>query len=101
MQFVNLIRKARISYRNQVVLISVVMSCQLSGVFGETPPKKFIKSQIKELSGKTLIDSGTEVTQTLQLDKQLNMVGISTPTTPSVNHANLWLNNTSKQVCAV
>jgi hypothetical protein len=62
---------------------------------------RLIKSQIKEMAGRIVIDSQLEVTQPLQVDKKINFVSLSTPTaTPSSGHADLWLNNGAKALCA-
>ncbi len=58
------------------------------------------KSQLKEMAGRLISDAQLEVTQPLQVDKKIVFVGLSTPTaTPSTNHADMWLNNTAKQIC--
>lgn len=63
---------------------------------------KWIKSQVKELSGKVLIDAQLEVTQPTQFDKYLNFVTVSTPTsTPAAGHAYLFSNNVGNQFVAV
>ncbi len=61
---------------------------------------RLIKSQIKEMAGRIVIDSQLEVTQPLQVDKKLTFISLSTPTaTPSAGHADMWLNNSTKQIC--
>lgn len=68
----------------------------------ETNARGFLKSPIKLLAGKVLIDGQLEVTQPLQIDKKLNFVALSTPSvTPATNHAELWLNNTAHQLCTI
>lgn len=64
---------------------------------------KLIKSQIKELSGRLILDAYTEVTQGLQADKFIDLVNVSTPTTPSSGHARIFSNNASgaKQIMGV
>ncbi len=58
------------------------------------------RSQIKELAGRLLLDAYVEATQAVRIDKYIEFVGVSTPTyTLSTNHANLWLNNSTKQLC--
>lgn len=56
--------------------------------------------RIKELGGQILLDAKTEVTRTLQVDKHIEFIGISTPTaTPKAGHADLWLSSTTRQLC--
>lgn len=60
-----------------------------------------IKSQIKELAGKLLLDSQVEVTQPLQIDKYVDFVTISTPTrTPASGHSILFSNRAANQFIA-
>ena len=57
---------------------------------GEDKPK-FIKSAIKELSGKILLDSYVEVTNGLQVDKYFDLVEISTPSAPGAGRARIFV----------
>lgn len=55
---------------------------------------------IKDLSGKLLLDGSVETTGVHQFDKYADFIGVSSPTaTPKTNHAYLWLNNGTKQLC--
>lgn len=55
------------------------------GVFAEDCP------QTKCLSGLTLLDSSVQVTGVVSFDKWIDLVEISTPSTPSSNHVKIWL----------
>lgn len=73
---------------------------RLGSKSAESSKKKEL-GRIRDLGGLILIDGGAQVTQKLQVNKGLNLVGTSTPTTPSSNHTELFLNNTTKRLCAV
>lgn len=65
---------------------------------GSVPVYKY--PSIKDLAGRLLLDSYVEATKGIQTNRYIEFVGISTPTaTLSSNHAQLWLNNGSKQLC--
>lgn len=68
---------------------------------GTVETKHLVKSQMKELSGKILLDSQVEITQPLQIDKYTNFVNVSTPSlTPSSGHSLLFANSAAKQFIA-
>jgi hypothetical protein len=76
------------------------LETQVQGFSRSEAKGRLIKSQIKEMAGRIVIDSQLEVTQPLQVDKKLTFISLSTPTaTPSSGHADMWLNNTAKQIC--
>ena len=81
--------------------LALVLTGLLCGnAYSEDAPQKLVKSQVKELGGLILLDGRVEATQSLQVDKYIDLVGISTPSaTPAANHSALWLNNNSKQLC--
>lgn len=57
----------------------------------ESKPRE-ATSQVKEMSGLIFVDARLEVSQSAQINKWLELVEISTPSTPSSNHARLWVN---------
>lgn len=61
---------------------------------------RLIKSQIKELAGKVLLDTQVEVTQPFQADKYINFVNVSTPSVPASGHSNLFSNSAGNQFIA-
>jgi hypothetical protein len=71
----------------------------------EAPPSVESKAEgltnrIKELGGRILLDAATETTGVSQLDKWVDIYS-STPTVSVANnHANLYLKNSTKQICA-
>lgn len=59
------------------------------------------QTQIKYLSGRVLLDGLFETSGVHQFDKNVEFVAISTPTyTLATNHADLWLNESEKRLCA-
>ncbi len=77
--------------RKALLCLSLLLS---SGVWAA-------KSNITELGGLTIIEGSAQITDTAQINRQIELVGISTPTTPTTGKNRLWLNNTSKQVCSI
>lgn len=80
-------------------LIKLLVILLISSSVGAVMPVKDRDDRIKVLGGNIVLDGFGETTQAHRFDKQAIFVGISTPTTPSTNHANMWLNNTTKQIC--
>lgn len=58
------------------------------------------QSRIKELGGRLVLDAYTEVTQGLQIDKYVDIVSVSTPSTPASGHIKLFSNTASNQIMA-
>lgn len=59
-----------------------------------------VKSQIKELAGRLILDAYSEVTQGLQADKYLDFISISTPSFPALGHARVFSNSAGNQIIA-
>jgi hypothetical protein len=59
-----------------------------------------LTSRIKELGGRILLDAASETTGVAQIDRWIDVFS-STPTvTVGTNHANVYLKNSTKQICA-
>jgi hypothetical protein len=76
-----------------LVLFAFLACCQLPA-YSEVKtgnPKPNSNPVITDLSGRALIDRTLEVTGVIQGNKWLELVEVSTPSTPSSNHARIWL----------
>src|SRR5438067_5351804 len=92
-------------YKSIAFLISLLWLATFNYATEESPsqPAKhtFVKSQIKELSGRLLLDGYIEATQPVQFDKYTNFITTSTPSlTPASGHALLFAGNTANQFIA-
>ncbi len=62
---------------------------------------KPVTAGIYDLGGRKLIDRTVEITGGLQVDKYIEQVGISTPTTPATGHARIWLSSATHTYCQI
>lgn len=58
------------------------------------------KTRLYEYAGTGIYDASLEVTGRLKTDKYMELVGVSTPSTPSTSHSRIFLNSSTRQVCA-
>lgn len=100
MRISNFIKNIRIIHINRAILIYAV-SCLATFRISWAQTGYNDQSRIYQNGAEVIIDGSLHVTGASRSDKYFDHVGISTPTTPSTNHARVWLNNNAKQICAI
>lgn len=99
-QIKELAKKTRINRINRAILLFFILGWPQfahSQNYATADPNNRIIQQGADI----LMDGSAHVTGAVRSDKWFELINKSTPTTPSANHARLFLNNSSKLVCAI
>ncbi len=81
--------------------VAFMLFANLSACYAQEATTAKPSSRLYEFGATGFYDGSLQVTGSIQAKKFYDVVGISTPTLPSSNHAKLFLNNSIKNVCAI